>query len=69
MSISVTCTCGKTFPLKDELAGQVLACPNCGAAVQVPPLPLAAAGPARQAGAGVGRDRFLINQKNPIHEK
>lgn len=62
MPIAVTCTCQKSFNLKDELAGQVLTCPRCGSAVQVPALPTAAP----QADAIFERDTFLINQRIAI---
>ena len=35
MPIPVTCECGKLYKLKDEFAGKVLNCPQCGAPIQV----------------------------------
>lgn len=50
MAIKVTCSaCGKTFSVKDELAGKTGKCP-CGAALKVPvPQPAAPAAPAAPA--------------------
>ncbi len=62
MPIAVTCTCGKAFHLKDDLAGQTLTCPRCGNAVQVPAAPAVQA----QADAAFDRDTFLINQRIAI---
>ena len=62
MPIAVTCTCQKSFNLKDELAGQVLTCPRCGSAVQVPAAPTVSA----QADPVFERDTFLINQRIAI---
>lgn len=62
MPIAVTCTCQKSFNLKDELAGQVLTCPRCGSAVQVPAAPAASV----QADPVFDRDTFLINQRIAI---
>ncbi|MBI2931309.1 MAG: hypothetical protein HYY16_06630 [Planctomycetes bacterium] len=36
MAISVPCSCGKTFSLKDELAGKLVQCPQCNAQLRVP---------------------------------
>lgn len=62
MPIAVTCTCQKSFNLKDELAGQVLTCPRCGSAVQVPAAPAVSV----QADPVFDRDTFLINQRIAI---
>jgi hypothetical protein len=43
MPIRVTCVCGKSYPCKDEFAGQSVPCPACGQMIQVPALPAAAA--------------------------
>jgi len=62
MPIAVTCSCQKSFNLKDELAGQTLTCPRCGNTVQVPAAPTAMA----QADPAFDRDVFLINQRIAI---
>jgi hypothetical protein len=36
MPIAVSCTCGKHFNVKDDLAGKKIKCPGCQAVVQVP---------------------------------
>lgn len=36
MSIAVTCSCGKSFRVKDEYAGRRGKCPACGVAVTIP---------------------------------
>jgi hypothetical protein len=36
MAISVSCTCGKTLSVKDELAGKRGKCPACGAMLSIP---------------------------------
>ena len=37
MSSIVTCTCGKSFRAKPELAGKRVKCPACGSVLQIPP--------------------------------
>jgi hypothetical protein len=39
MPIPVACKCGQKFAAKDELAGKVMKCPQCGDALQIPPSP------------------------------
>lgn len=39
MSISVSCSCGKTLNVKDELAGKRGKCPKCGALLTIPQPP------------------------------
>jgi len=63
--IAVTCACGKSFNLKDQMAGQTLTCPRCNNPVQVPAAPAVAA----QADTAFDRDVFLINQKIRIDAK
>ena len=50
MAIRVTCGCGASYGLRDELAGTDVLCPQCGAQLHV-----AAAGPFE-------RDKFLLRQ-------
>ncbi len=65
MPIAVTCACGKSFNLKDQMAGQTLTCPRCNNPVQVPAAPAVQA----QADTAFDRDVFLINQKIRIDAK
>lgn len=70
MPVTVNCACGASYNLKDEYAGQRLACPRCGAAIAVPALPPAP--PVREQGgdAAFARDKFLLNQRHlAINEK
>jgi uncharacterized protein YxjI len=39
MAISVNCQCGKAYQLKDEFAGRILKCRECGTSLQVDELP------------------------------
>jgi uncharacterized protein YxjI len=65
MPISISCQCGKSYNLKDEFAGRLLKCSNCGAALQVAPRP----GDSLQADRQLlsepvfNRDKFLLRQK------
>ena len=43
MAISVTCTCGKQFKVKDELAGKRGKCAACGQVLSIPAIPSSAA--------------------------
>lgn len=36
MPITVQSACGRSFPLKDELAGKLVKCPECGEEIRVP---------------------------------
>jgi hypothetical protein len=36
MAIALSCSCGKDFNVKDELAGKKIKCPGCHAVIQVP---------------------------------
>ncbi len=38
MALSLSCSCGAGFAVEDTFAGQTIACPDCGAALKVPPL-------------------------------
>lgn len=69
MPISAVCPCGASFTLKDEFAGRVVQCTQCGQAIRV-----AGAGggpPPLLPGGGVfDRDQFLLRQKHlSISEK
>lgn len=49
MPITVSCTCGKAFRVKDELAGKTVRCPNCKS-----PLRIGASKPSGKSSAGAG---------------
>jgi glutamate dehydrogenase/leucine dehydrogenase len=36
MAIQVSCDCGRTLSLKNELAGEKIRCPDCGGTIDVP---------------------------------
>src|SRR5690242_4976461 len=38
MALALTCPCGAAFEVEDTFAAQTIACPDCGAALKVPPL-------------------------------
>jgi len=38
MALSLSCSCGTAFEVEDTFAGQTIACPDCAAALKVPPL-------------------------------
>ena len=60
MSVTVTCECTNTFSLKDEYAGRVVKCPNCGASVRAGDTTFS---PQSQADPVFGRDVFLLRQQ------
>lgn len=55
MPISVTCSCGKTLQVRDELAGKAVKCPGCQSVIKVgpagAPAPAMPARPAANSGA------------------
>ena len=60
MSVRVVCKCGTSYELKDEFAGRLVKCPQCGTENRVP----AAAVAARpQADPVFDRDLFLLRQQ------
>jgi uncharacterized protein YxjI len=60
MSVRVGCECGTSFELKDELAGKLVKCPQCGRENRVP----GAAVPVQvQADPVFDRDIFLLRQQ------
>lgn len=62
MAVRVTCQCGTSYDLKDEFAGKLVKCPQCGRENRVPALaPSAAVKP--QADAVFDRDVFLLRQQ------
>jgi len=56
VAIDVQCDCGRSFAFKNDLAGRVVACPDCGATLAIPAI-------AVQADGVFDRDRFLLRQK------
>jgi uncharacterized protein YxjI len=60
MSVTVTCECTNTFSLKDEFAGRVVKCPNCGRSVRAGDTTFS---PESQADPVFGRDLFLLRQQ------
>ena len=60
MSVRVTCQCGTSYELKDEFAGRLVKCPQCGRETRVP----GAAVPTQtQADPVFDRDVFLLRQQ------
>ncbi len=60
MTVRVTCQCGATHDLKDEYAGKLVRCPECGRESRAP----ASQGGARaQADPVLDRDIFLLRQQ------
>lgn len=65
MPITVTCECGKSYDLKDEFAGKLVKCPDCGRSVRV-----GSSSIVPQADPAFDRDRFLLRQQHlSINEK
>jgi len=60
MPVRVSCQCGTSFELKDEFAGRVVKCPQCGRPNRVPGQPVAAQ---PQADPAFDRDLFLLRQQ------
>jgi uncharacterized protein YxjI len=60
MAIALTCQCKTTFELKDEFAGKLVKCPQCGTENRVPTTILT---PKSQADPIYDRDVFLMRQK------
>jgi uncharacterized protein YxjI len=60
MSVRVTCQCGTSYELKDEFAGKLVKCPECGRENRVP----GAGVPMQvQADPVFDRDLFLLRQQ------
>jgi uncharacterized protein YxjI len=60
MSVRVTCQCGTSYELKDEFAGKLVTCPQCGRENRVP----GAGVPMQvQADPVFDRDLFLLRQQ------
>ncbi len=62
MAVRVTCQCGTSYELKDEFAGRLVKCPQCGRENRVPGVvPATAVKP--QADPVFDRDVFLLRQQ------
>src|SRR5207249_4955242 len=62
VAVRVTCQCGTSYELKDEFAGKLVKCPQCGRENRVPGL-AAATAVKPQADAVFDRDVFLLRQQ------
>jgi hypothetical protein len=62
MSVTVVCDCQSTFELKDEFAGTLVQCPNCGSTRRAGPAP-------RPADEVFDRDLFLMRQEIAVSER
>jgi len=62
MPVTVVCECQSTFELKDEFAGTLVQCPNCGATLR-------AGLPPRAEDPAFARDLFLMRQEIAISER
>lgn len=60
MPVLVTCECGTSYDLKDEFAGKLVKCPNCGRPARAPSAGTASPG---QTDAAFDRDTFLLRQQ------
>ena len=59
MPVSVTCECGTSYDLKDEFAGKLVKCPQCGRPARAPSARTAVA----EADPAFDRDIFLLRQQ------
>jgi uncharacterized protein YxjI len=59
-SVRVTCECGASYDLKEEFAGRLVKCPQCGRETRAPSAAVAAQG---QADPVFDRDIFLLRQQ------
>lgn len=62
MPVLVTCECGTSYDLKDEFAGKLVKCPNCGRPARAP-APSAGTASQGQADPAFDRDMFLLRQQ------
>lgn len=60
MPVRVSCQCGTSYELKDELAGRLVKCPQCGRENRAPGTPVAVQ---PQADSVFDRDVFLLRQQ------
>ncbi len=61
MAVVVSCRCRNTYTLKDEYAGKLVECPQCGAVNKASESTLT---PKSQADEVFNRDMFLLRQKH-----
>jgi uncharacterized protein YxjI len=59
MAVLVTCPCGTSYDLKDEFAGKLVKCPNCGRPARAPSVATAVA----EGDPTFDRDIFLLRQQ------
>jgi len=62
VSVRVLCQCGTSYELKDEFAGRLVKCPQCGRENRAPGT-AAAVATAPQADRAFERDVFLLRQQ------
>ncbi len=60
MPVLVKCECGTSYDLKDEFAGKLVKCPNCGRPARAPSAATASQG---QTDPAFDRDMFLLRQQ------
>lgn len=70
MPVKAVCACGASYYLRDRYAGSRLACPRCGAAIEVPALPPRPAAREQPGDPVFARDKFLLNERHlGVNEK
>ena len=62
MPVTLVCECQSTFELRDEFAGTLVQCPNCGATSRVGAVP-------RTEDSTFDRDVFLMRQEIAVSER
>ncbi len=69
MPIAASCTCGKSFRAKDELAGKKVRCPSCSAVIEIPkPAPPPAATVPASARSAEDEALAVLNSEAPVRE-
>jgi uncharacterized protein YxjI len=63
MSVRVVCQCGTSYELKDDFAGRLVKCPQCGRENRAPALAPAATPPPPGGDPAFDRDVFLLRQQ------
>src|ERR1044071_4382581 len=67
MAVHMTCECGTSYDLKDEFAGKLVKCPQCGRPARAPTAPTARSASSAVATAegdpAFDRDIFLLRQQ------
>lgn len=59
MPVHLTCECGTSYDLKDEFAGKLVKCPQCGRPARAPSVAVATA----EGDPAFDRDTFLLRQQ------